>query len=119
MKILVTLTMLATFGIVAIAAYSEAGDDYVASVAYTGTQGCTAQLRPKARYAVRCTSDCYVRMQPAATADAGMSVNTNSMLLSAGKLYDTPTTYDQQYICAVQSSASGTMHVYLYRGPTE
>lgn len=116
MKKLAFFTLLVLVGPASLAL---AGDDYVTSVAYTGTQGCTAQLRPKMRYAVRCTSDCYVRMQQSAVADAGMSVNTSSMLLPSGKLYDTPTTSDQQYICVVQSSASGTMHVYLYRGPQE
>lgn len=103
--------------LVACAAF--AGDDPRTSVAYSGTQGCTAALRPKTWYAIQCTTDCYVRMQEANTADAGMSVNTSSVKVPAGKLYDTPTTSTQVYICVVQSAASGTMNVFLHRGPTE
>lgn len=96
-----------------------AGDDPRAQVAYTATQGCTAALRPKTKYAVQCTTDCYVRVQEVSTADAGMSVNTSSVKLLADKLYDTPTTSTQVYICAVRVSASGTMNVFIYRGPNE
>ena len=102
-----------------VAGLAMAGDDQIQSVAYTTTQTCTSALRPKTWYAIQCTSDCYVRMQEANSADAGQSVNTGSVKVPAGKLYDTPTTYNQTFICVVQSTASGTMNVFRHRGPTE
>lgn len=117
MKKLVAVTAISAV-LVALAAF--AGDDPVTQVAYTDTQGCTAILRPKATYAVQCTTDCYVRVQEAATADAGISVGSStSVKLAADKLYDTPTTSTQRYLCAVRSTASGTMKVFLYREPRE
>ena len=35
------------------------------------------------------------------------------------QMYDAPTTERQVFICALQSTTSGTMKVFLYRGPTE
>ena len=117
MKKLITLAVAVTLGFATLAL---AGDDPVQTVAYTGTQGCTTALRPKVNYAIQCTTDCYVRMQEANTADAGISVSAgNSVSVPAGKLYDTPTTASQVYICVVQSSASGTMKVFVYRSRTE
>lgn len=98
---------------------SLAGDDPVQSIAYTSTQACSSALRPKTKYAVQCTTDCYVRMQTATTADAGMSVNNVSVKLAADKLYDTPTTSAQVYLCVVQSAASGTANIFINRGPNE
>lgn len=98
------------------AAIAVAGDDPVTQVSYTGTQGCTAALQPKKKYAVQCTTDCYVRVTSDTT---NAPATTNSVLVSAGKLYDTPTTASQVYICAIQSAASGSLKVFLNRGPTE
>jgi hypothetical protein len=102
-----------------IATLALAGDDQVTSLSYTATQSCTAILRPKTNYAVQCTTDCYVRVQVDQAADAGTSVNTSSVLLSAGKLYDTPTTSGQLYICVVRSSASGTANIFIHREARE
>ena len=111
---LVLAAFIATTALLALA-----GDDPVQSVAYSSTQGCSSALRPKTKYAVQCSSDCYVRMQTATTADAGMSVNTVSVKVAADKLYDTPTTSGQVYLCVVQVSASGTANIFLNRGPNE
>lgn len=92
-----------------------AGDDYVATVAYTGTAGCSSELRPKAKYAVRCTTDCHVRV----TSSASIVATTNDVKLLADKLYDVPTTATQRYLCAVQVSSGGNMLIYLNRGPQE
>ena len=62
------LTVLAVFlasllgSLVLVPTPAHAGDDYVASVAYTGTAACSAVLKAKTNYAVRCTTDCYVRV---------------------------------------------------------
>lgn len=104
------LAIIALFSAVALA-----GDDYVATVAYTGTAACSAALKPKAKYAVRCTTDCHVRV----TNSTSITATTNNVKLLADKLYDTPTTATQTYICAIQSSASGNMFIYLNRGPNE
>jgi hypothetical protein len=93
------------------------GDDYIATVAYTGTSACSSALRPKTKYAVRCTTDCYVRVS-SLNSGSGLAT-TNNVLLAAGKLYDTPTTKDQVYICAIQSAAGGNMLIYTNRGPQE
>jgi hypothetical protein len=111
---LVLAAFIATTALLALA-----GDDPVQSVAYSSTQGCSSALRPKTKYAVQCSSDCYVRMQTATTADAGMSVNNVSVKVAADKLYDTPTTSGQVYLCVVQVSASGTANIFLNRGPNE
>lgn len=111
---LVLAAFIATTALLALA-----GDDPVQAIAYTSTQTCSSALRPKTKYAVQCTTDCYVRMQTATTADAGMSVNTSSVLVAAGKLYDTPTTALQVYLCVVQSAASGTANIFINRGPNE
>lgn len=99
----VLLTSLASF----------AGDDPVAQISYTGTAGCSAALQPKKRYAVQCTTDCYVRVTKDTT---NATANSNSVKLAADKLYDVHTTAEQVYICAVQVSSSGTAKVFLYRG---
>ena len=104
---------------------AAAGDDPAGQVAYSAAVGCSGKLRPKTKYAVQCTTDCFVRVvreiNGVAASDGGvMSVNaTTSILLAAGKLYDTPTTYDNLYICIVQSAASGSAKLFINRGPTE
>ena len=102
--------------VVLLASLAFAGDDPVTTVAYTGTQGCTAALQRKRSYSVQCTTDCFVRVTDNITTAPATS---NSVLVGAGKLYDAPTTERQTFICAVQSAASGTLKVFLYRGPTE
>lgn len=107
-----------------------AGDDPVAQVAYTSAAACSAKLRPKTKYAVQCTTDCYVRLvQEWTAADGGLNpindggvaavTSTTSILLGAGKLYDAPTTYDTRYICVVRSASDGTAKIFINRGPTE
>lgn len=100
----------------ALASLALAGDDYVATVAYTGTAACSAALLPKRNYAVRCTTDCYVRVTKDTT---NATATTTSVKVLADKLYDTPTTAEQVYICAIQSASSGNMYIYLNRGPNE
>lgn len=94
-----------------------AGDDFKQSVTYTGTSACSTILKAKGKYAVRCTTDCHVRVSK--TGAAGDLATTDDVLLTAGKFYDLPTTYDQRYICAIQSSASGALKIYLNRGTNE
>lgn len=95
-----------------VATLALAGDEPVSQTAYTGTQGCTAILRPKARYAVQCTTDCHIRVtastsgQPATTAA--------SVKIAADKLYDVYTTSTKRYICAIQASSGGNLKVFLY-----
>jgi hypothetical protein len=113
------IALLLSAFVVTVSLLSFAGDDPVQAIAYTSTQTCSSALRPKTKYAVQCTTDCYVRMQTATTADAGMSVNTSSVLVAAGKLYDTPSTSLQVYLCVVQSAASGTANIFINRGPNE
>jgi hypothetical protein len=98
------------------AAVCLAGDDFIASVSYTGTAACSSQLRAKGKYAVRCTTDCHVRVSRNGTTDLA---TTDDVLLSAGKLYDLPTTATQRYICAIQSSANGAVKIYLNRSTQE
>lgn len=100
-----------------VATLALAGDDYMLTVAYTGTAACSAQLKAKTKYAVRCTTDCYVKVS--STGTAADTATTNNVLLSAGKLYDTPTTATQRYLCAIQSTAGGNLLIYLNRGPQE
>lgn len=108
MKKLLTLVMLA-------ALTALAGDDYIATVAYTGTAACSSLLQPRTKYAVRCTTDCHIRV----TDNTSYTATSNNVLLAAGKLYDTPTTGTQRYICAIRSAADGSMLVYKNRGPNE
>lgn len=97
-----------------------AGDDPVTQIAYTDTQICSSALRPKTKYAVQCTTDCYVRMQAGNVADAGVSVGSaTSVKLAADKLYDTPTTSDLVRVCVVRVSSSGTAKLFINRGPNE
>lgn len=109
-NILTLITLLA-------AAVCLGGDDYKATVSYTGTAACSTILRAKAKYAVRCTTDCHVHLST--TGSAADTATTNDVLLAAGKLYDAPTTSVQRYICAIRSASSGDMLIYLNRGPTE
>lgn len=109
-KLITMFTLLAS-------AVCLAGDDFKVSVNYTGTAACTTALRFKAKYAVRCTTDCHVRVSKTGT--TGDLATTDDVLLTAGKFYDLPTTYDQRYICAIQASASGAIKVYLNRGTNE
>lgn len=99
------------------ASVALAGDDYKQSVSYTGTAACSTILKAKSKYAVRCTTDCYAMVSTTGT--SADTATTNHVLLTAGKLYDLPTTSTQRYICALRSSADGAMKIYLNRGPTE
>ena len=98
--------------VLALSGLAFAGDEPVTQVAYTGTQGCTAALQPKTRYAVQCTTDCHVRVtknttsQPATTAAA--------VKLPQDKLYDVYTTSTKVYICAIQVSSGGNLKVFIY-----
>lgn len=94
------------------ASVSFAGDDPVAQVSYTGTAACSSALRPKKRYAVQCTTDCYVRVTKDTT---NATATSNSVKLAADKLYDIQTTAEQVYICAIQVSASGSAKIFLFR----
>lgn len=109
MKKLALLALVATFAL--------AGDDYRQTVAYTGTAACSTILQPKANYAVRCTTDCYVHMSKTGT--AADTAAATDVLLAAGKLYDTPTTSLQTYICFLQSAAGGNGLIYLNRQARE
>ena len=95
---------------------ASAGDDYQQTVAYTGTAACSTILRPKAKYAVRCTTDCHVKVTVLA---ATSTATTNDVKLLADKLYDLPTTANQRYICAIQASAGGNALIYLNRSTVE
>lgn len=94
-----------------------AGDDPVAQVAYTGTAACSSQLAPKKKYAVQCTTDCYVGVSSSNA--LGLPTAAASVFLQANRLYDLPTTASQQYICAIQATASGSLKIFLNRGPNE
>jgi hypothetical protein len=99
-----------------VASVSFAGDDPVTTLAYTGTATCTSALRPKTKYAVQPTTDAYVRVTSSTTL---ATADSSSVQVAAGKLYDTPTTKDQVYICCVQVTASGSCKIFINRGPTE
>lgn len=110
-------TNLAVFALAAVltmATLSWGGDDYQQTVAYTGTQACSTILKPKTKYAVRCTTDCHVKV----TSSVG-TATTNDVKLLADKLYDLPTTATQRYICAIQVSAGGNALIYLNRSISE
>jgi hypothetical protein len=95
-----------------VASAALAGDDYVATVAYTGTAACSSALKPRTNYAVICTTDCYVRVTSDTT---NATATTNSVLVSANKLYDTPTTGTQTFLCAIQSASAGNMRIFQFR----
>lgn len=99
-----------------LSAVALAGDDYVQTVAYTGTAACSTILRPKGKYSIRCTSDCHIMVSSDGSAN---TATTNHMLVSAGKLYDLPTTATQRFICAIQATAAGNAFVYLNRTKDE
>ncbi len=101
------LALLLTF-----ASFALAGDEPVTQVAYTGTQGCTAILRPKVRYAVQCTTACYVRVTANTTSQPATAAG--SVYVDANKLYDVYTTSTKRYICAIQSASGGNLKVFLY-----
>lgn len=94
-----------------LASLAFAGDEPVTQVAYTGTQGCTAALQTKKRYAVQCTTDCYIRVTANTTSQPA---NSNSVKMTSDKLYDVYTTRTKVYICAVQVSSGGSLKVFLY-----
>lgn len=95
-----------------VAGVALAGDDYVATVAYTGTAACSSALQPRTNYAVICTTDCHVRVTSDTT---NATATTNSVFVAANKLYDTPTTGTQTFICAIQSSSGGNLKIYKFR----
>lgn len=104
---------------------AQAGDDPAFALAYGADGGagveCTGALRPKTRYAVQPTSNVYVRVTTSPSQDGGvLSATTSSVRVDSGKLYDTPTTSLQLYICVKPvSNGSGTLNGFIYRGPTE
>ncbi len=101
-----------------VASFAFAGDDYAGqTIAYTGTAACSTALRPKTRYAIQCTTDCRVKMSTTGT--AADTASATSVLVAAGKLYDTPTTSGQTFICVIQSTAGGNMFIYLNRATYE
>lgn len=102
---------------------SMAGDDPAFQLTMSADAGngaeCTAVLRPKTKYAVQPTVDTYVRVSP--VGDGGTTATSSSVKVAAGKLYDTPTTQTQRYICGkpVSAGAASTLNGFIYRGPTE
>lgn len=88
-----------------------AGDDYVTTVAYTGTAACTSALRPKTNYAVQCTTDCRVSV----TESTATPATANSVKVLADALYDIPTTARQLYICVIQDASAGDARIYHHR----
>jgi hypothetical protein len=110
------MKMLALLFAVLLPTFAFAGDDPVTQVAYTGTAGCSAALKPKTKYAVQPTTDAYVRVTSDTT---NATATSNSVKVAADKLYDVATTSTQTYVCCVQVSASGTCKIFLFRGPTE
>lgn len=99
--------------LVATAAF--AGDEDQQQVSYTGTAACSTALSPSTRYAVQCTTDCYIKVSKATTGAGNLPTSTKSVLLTAGKLYDVYTTRTKVYICAIQSSASGSAKIFTYQ----
>lgn len=108
-----TIQLLAVLAVVSFASLARAGDDPVAQVAYTGTQGCTSALGASKRFAVQCTTDCYIRVTSNST--TGPATSTTSVKLGADKLYDVYTTRTKTLICGIQVSAGGTMKVFVYQ----
>lgn len=98
--------------ILALSSVAFAGDEPVTQVAYTGTQGCTAALQTKTRYAVQCTTDCYVRVTKSTSGQAATAAT--SVKLAQDKLYDVYTTNTKVYICALQVSSGGNLKVFVY-----
>lgn len=94
-----------------------AGDDPVAQVAYTGTAGCSSALAAKRKYAVQCTTACYVKVNTSNSTN--LPTASTDVYLEANRLYDLPTTSLQVYICAVQASSAGSLKIFLNRGPNE
>jgi hypothetical protein len=92
---------------------ARAGDEPVAQIAYTGTQGCTAALAASTSFSVQCTTDCYIRVT--ANSTTGPVTSTTSVQLAAGKLYDVDTTRTKVFICGLQVAAGGTMKVFRYQ----
>lgn len=101
---------------VLLAAVALAGDEPIATVAYTGTAACSAQLRPNSRYAVQPTTDAYVLV----TADAALATATSAAVkVGADKLYDAYTTRTKRYICFVRVSTSGDGKIFLYENGSQ
>lgn len=98
---------------------AEAGDDVVATVSSTApAAGCTSALTPKAKYAVQCSAAARVRMSTDGQPDAG-SGSPLGVKIAADALYDTPTTYNQRYICVTAVSGTVTCDVVINRNVRE
>lgn len=102
---------------------AQAGDDPVFQLVMSADAGsgaeCTGILQAKTRYAVQPTVDTYVRVS--LNGDAGVTATSASVKVAAGKLYDTPTTATQRYICGkpVSAGAQSALNGFINRGPTE
>lgn len=98
---------------------AEAGDDVVATVSSTApTSACTAVLNAKFKYAVQCDGAARVRMSVDGQPDAG-SGSRLGVKVAADALYDSPTTYDQRYICVTAVTGTVTCDVLINRTTKE
>lgn len=102
----------------ALALVALAADDYQAGMDITtGASNVCVIARPKTNYSVRCTADAYVRTSP--VNDGGIPATSKDVLVTAGKLYDIPTSSSDNAICALQSTASGSCYFYIFRSRVE
>ena len=90
---------------------ASAGDDPVQQLVLPADGGvdavCSTLLHPKVNYAAQPEADSYVSIS--ATGDGGAGVATSAnVLVGTNKLYDTPTTATQRYICCKRAAASTT-----------
>lgn len=98
---------------------AQAGDDFVATLSSTApTAVCSTVLTPRFKYAVQCNAAARVRMSTDGQPDAG-SGSYLGVKVAADALYDTPTTYDQRYICVVATSGTAACDILLNRGTKE
>lgn len=100
---------------------AQAGDDAIAQITVSADAGagneCSAILRPKTNYAIQPGVDVYVKMGT----DGGAQASSVNVKVEAGKLYDTPTTATQRYICVkpVANGSASSVNIFQYRSPTE
>lgn len=97
---------------------AEAGDDYKTAITTATTHSqCACGLKPRAKYAVQCTTDSYVGLSE--HGDAGQVASATNVKAAADALYNVPTTGSQVCICALAVGSAGSCKVYLYRNPSE
>lgn len=113
------VALVAVTYITLLATVANAGDDSKGTIpVQTNTERCVCSLRPRAKYAVQCTVDTYIKNS--AHGDAGaVPTTSNAVLVPAQALYDTPTTGNEACVCALGASADGGCNLFLFRNPAE